>query len=94
MTNPLLDALDVAKKTVSLAQTHCHEPNPELDKLGQQIDQLERETPIAAHIPQILAIAHEALKDEILWEHLESQIDLKPQEALDIKKQLATYLKK
>jgi DNA mismatch repair ATPase MutL len=94
MTNPLLEALDLAKKTVSLAQTQSHEPNPELDKLGQQIDQLEKETPLAAHLPQILAIAQEALKDEILWEHLQNQLDLKHQEVLDIKTHLETYLRK
>lgn len=94
MTNPLLDALDLAKKTVSLAQTHSHEPSPELDKLGQQIDHLEQETTITPHLPQILAIAQEALKDEMLWEHIEKELDLKTQEVQEIKTHLEAYLKK
>jgi hypothetical protein len=92
MENPLTKALDLAKMAISLAQTHSHEPTPELDKIGDKIDELDQNTPIKSHIPTLLKIAQEAFKDEILLEHIQKELDLEEKETSEIKTCLEEYL--
>jgi len=90
--NPVLQALDIAKKTVSLAQTQDHhEPNPHLERLGREIDMLEEKTTIAPDFERILIITELALKDDVLFEHLCHEMGIGWEELLHLKKKIEEY---